>query len=91
MPSKKKLVWAFLVIAKNLFSFAKTRTMIRNNKKEATFEGFPYPASRLKRFIQSAGLFTLSIKPDMIVHHLPDDAKAFREWLIKNGVEDIKG
>lgn len=54
------------------------------------YPGFPYPAGRVKRFAQSNQFFTLLIKDADVLHYEPDDADAFRQWLIAHRVPDAK-
>ncbi|MEO8884956.1 MAG: hypothetical protein ABI367_02765 [Mucilaginibacter sp.] len=54
------------------------------------FPGFNYQASQLSKFIASAGLVTILLKNGEIIHYAPADIKAFVQWLVAHGVEDIK-
>ncbi len=59
-------------------------------QQDYLYEGFKYTAKQLKKFMEAAGIFTISLRTNDIIHHTPDDPKAFREWLTVNGIEDIR-
>ncbi|GAB3413398.1 hypothetical protein [Niabella aquatica] len=54
------------------------------------YQGFGYPCSDLVKFASSLSLFTIMLKNGQIIHFQPDNASDFRNWLLKNNIEDIK-
>lgn len=55
------------------------------------FEGFDYAPEQLKKFIHTAGIFTLMLKnSDKIVTFIPDNITAFHEWLNSHSIADIR-
>lgn len=60
-----------------------------NNTTE-TFPGFDCPAEQLSKFIAAGDTFTMLLKDGSIVHHTTKQHVLFKEWLIKNNIEDIK-
>ncbi|MFT3904350.1 MAG: hypothetical protein QM727_14340 [Niabella sp.] len=59
-------------------------------KDENTYQGFSYPCKSLVKFVNTLGIFTIMLKSGRIVHFQPDNIEDFRQWLIKNNIEDIK-
>jgi hypothetical protein len=54
------------------------------------YVGFNYRADQISKFKATVSLFTVLLKTGEIVHFDPDDPAAFRQWLVDNGIEDIK-
>ena len=55
------------------------------------YQGFNYSCTHLVKFANSFDLFTIMLRNGQIVHFQPDNISEFREWLLKNNIEDIKG
>ncbi len=55
-----------------------------------TYPSFEFSASELSAFGISIDVFTISLKDGKLIHFTPDDRQAFRDWLMANGVRDIK-
>lgn len=45
------------------------------------FPGFPYSGRRLVRYLQSVYVFTILTADGEIIHHQPEDLRAFANWL----------
>ena len=50
---------------------------------------FPHEAKELSAFTFSLDTFIISLKNGQVVKHMPDNVKAFRDWLMKNNVREI--
>ena len=50
---------------------------------------FPYHPDDLSAFIETVGMFVISLKDGSIVSHNPDDLEAFHNWLIQHDIRDI--
>lgn len=55
------------------------------------YQGFSYPCKDLVKFVNTLGIFTIMLKNGNIVHFQPDNITDFRQWLLENNIEDIKG
>jgi len=54
-----------------------------------SFPGFAYTATALKRFSEAAGVYSILLKSDQVVHFEPGDPIAFKQWLRFFKVPDI--
>lgn len=63
---------------------------ISMKQTKPTYEGFDYPATELAKYLESAGIFSISLKDGKIIHFSPTDVEGFRNWLTINKVENIK-
>ncbi|WP_118975782.1 hypothetical protein [Taibaiella koreensis] len=54
----------------------------------ASFPGFGYPATSLKRFQETAGAYSILLQNGNIVHFEPKDPVAFKNWLHSFKVPD---
>lgn len=50
---------------------------------------FSHEAKELSAFTFSLDTFIISLKNGKVVKHMPDNVKAFREWLEKNNVREV--
>jgi len=55
-----------------------------------TYPGFDYPVQLLRKFICAVDIFTVLLEDGRIIHHRTRYPDQFREWLLRNGIEDIK-
>lgn len=55
-----------------------------------TYPELQFPASELSAFAVTINYFIISLKNGEIVHFEPDDVQSFYDWLIVNGVRDIR-
>ena len=54
------------------------------------FPGFDYPASELVKFLTASNSFTIMLKNGDIIHFSTEDDKLFKQWLLENGVVDLR-
>ncbi|WP_118973606.1 hypothetical protein [Taibaiella koreensis] len=66
----------------------KCTTPARRN--EERYPGFGYPAYLLRRFHEAAGLFTILLQNDHIIHYEPGEPERFRSWLHQSGVAIVE-
>jgi hypothetical protein len=59
-------------------------------KKTSFYPGFEYPSDQLSKFLNAGELFTIRLINNEIIHHEVDEPLLFRQWLLDNGVENIK-
>ncbi|ADQ15949.1 hypothetical protein Lbys_0154 [Leadbetterella byssophila DSM 17132] len=55
-----------------------------------TYPTLQFPASELSAFSVATNFFSISLKNGEVIHFTPDDMEAFYNWLIKQGVRDIR-
>ena len=68
----------------------KTNIPVNPAHAGGTYPGFAYPAGQLAKFLAATDLFTILLKNGHIIHYTAADKDAFKQWLLANGVEDIK-
>lgn len=54
------------------------------------YPGFDQPVSSLSKFHTAGDLFTILLKDGSIIHFTSNDPESFRQWLLANGVINIK-
>lgn len=54
------------------------------------YPGLPYPACRLVRFHEAAGIFTILLSDDRIIHFEPEHRTVFRAWLKVHGIDVVE-
>jgi len=54
------------------------------------FPGFIYAPNELQRFHEAAGIFTLLLSDDRIIHFEPEEPCLFRSWLYSYGVAAVE-
>lgn len=54
------------------------------------YPDFDYAAGELFKFLAASDFFTIMLKNGNIIHFIPKDANAFREWLEKNKISNIR-
>jgi hypothetical protein len=59
------------------------------SSKDAYYHDFAYAAAELSAYIQSLGIFIISLRNGRIVRYTPDDAAQFRQWLSAHRIRDI--
>lgn len=59
-------------------------------KEDMYFDGFEHRADELRKFLCTAGIFSISLKSGKIVHYTPEDIDAFRLWLAAHNIEDMR-
>lgn len=57
---------------------------------EESYPGFEHPSCLLSKFHTAGDIFTILLKDGSIIHYTPNDLDTFKEWLLKNGVSDIR-
>lgn len=50
------------------------------------YPGLSYQASGLVRFHEAAGIFTILLSDDRIIHFEPEHPQVFRAWLQAHGI-----
>jgi hypothetical protein len=55
-----------------------------------TFPGFEHPASLIKRYACTIGIFTMLLTDGNIISFEPKDTEGFRQWLNDHNVKDMK-
>lgn len=55
-----------------------------------TYSGFEYPYNLLHKYVEAAGLFTIMLTDDSIVHFKPEDIVGFRSWLKTHNILEVK-
>lgn len=56
--------------------------------KHNTYKGLHHDANELSAFLFTIDTFILSLKDGSIIQFKPDNAEAFRNWLVLNKVRD---
>jgi len=51
---------------------------------------FEYAPEALTTCIEASGIFTILLKSGRIVHFSPQDPEAFCNWLLRQGIPDIR-
>lgn len=51
---------------------------------------FDYPAGQLSKFLAASDFFTIMLKNGDIIHFTPTDVPAFKKWLEKNKIPNIR-
>lgn len=54
------------------------------------YPAFEHPATDISKFSHAAGIFTMMLHSEKIVHFEPDNEVAFKDWLLAHDVRDIK-
>lgn len=54
------------------------------------YPSFHYPAYDLSAFAVCLDLFIITLKNGELIRYIPNDKQQFHEWLITNGVRDIR-
>jgi len=54
------------------------------------FPQFMHSATELRKFLQANDMFTILLKNGTIIHHHPEDAVKFRNWLQAHHIEDLR-
>ncbi len=57
---------------------------------DAAYPGFEYYANELTKYTEAAGVFSMLLWNGKIVHFMPANSLAFREWLCTHGVFNIR-
>ena len=57
--------------------------------KTAGYPGFEHPPEALIKYVEAAGIFTISLKSGTIVSFTPDAKDDFRNWLQSHKIPDI--
>lgn len=55
-----------------------------------TYPALKFPSSELSAFTYSIDCFIISLKNGELINFTPDNVQTFYDWLIANGVRDIK-
>ncbi|ANH79989.1 hypothetical protein A8C56_02465 [Niabella ginsenosidivorans] len=56
----------------------------------AAFPGFEHAPDELTKYIEAFGIFTILLRNGSVVHYNPDDTNAFRYWLNRHKIIDIR-
>ncbi|HNP24850.1 MAG TPA: hypothetical protein PKK99_05060 [Bacteroidia bacterium] len=51
---------------------------------------FEYTAGQLSKYLAASDFFTIMLKNGDIIHFTPKDVAAFRKWLEKNNIPNIR-
>ncbi|OJY97484.1 MAG: hypothetical protein DI535_21960 [Citrobacter freundii] len=54
------------------------------------FPDFDYTAGQLSKFLAASDFFTIMLKNGDIIHFTPKDVPAFKKWLEKNKISNIR-
>lgn len=54
------------------------------------YPGFEYSAGQLLKFLAATDFFTVMLKNGDIIHFTPKDIPAFKKWLEKNKIANIR-
>ena len=56
----------------------------------AYYLGFEYNSKELVKYVEAAGVFTILLRNDKVVHFFPESPEGFRNWLQKNCIQNIR-
>lgn len=54
------------------------------------YPDFDYTAGQLSKFLAASDFFTIMLKNGDIIHFTPKDVPAFKQWLEKNKIANIR-
>jgi len=54
------------------------------------YPGFEHDVQQVKRFLQAYWAFTILLADGRIVHYEPENNLDFHQWLVRNGVKDVR-
>lgn len=57
---------------------------------DSHYPEFEYAANELYKFIAVHEIFTIMLNDGRIIHFTAKDVDSFRQWLLKNKIQDIR-
>lgn len=64
--------------------------IFRKMDTSVTYSEFEYNPDELTKYTEAAGIFSIILSDGKIIHHKPANPNAFREWLNKNDILNIR-
>lgn len=66
------------------------KDMTEQKPLSPAFEGFEHHATECAKFLNTEGIFSLSLKSGRVVHHFSDKPELFKQWLLDHNVKDLR-